>query len=62
VIELPEIDFASPDDTPDWTVTVSEHCGFPRWDEPTDRAFDEATWANEGPLAEAMAGLGIQQA
>ncbi len=62
VVDLPAVDVANPEASPDWTVTVSEHCGFPRWDGPTDRAFEEATWAYTGPLAEAMAGLGIEPA
>ena len=62
VVELPEFDSGSPDDTPDWIVRVSEHWGFPRWDGPTEDAFEEARWAYEGPLADAMAGLEIEPA
>ena len=62
VVELPEFDVGRPDDTLDWTVTVSEHCGFPRWDDSTEDAFEEASWAYAGPLIEAMAGLGIDRA
>ena len=61
-MELSQVEFAEPESMLDWIVRVSEHCGFPRWDGPTEAAFEEATWAYEGPLAEAMAGLGIQQA
>jgi len=60
VVELPEFGFVHPGDAPDWTVKVSEHCGFPRWDESTKDAFEAASWAYEGSLAEAMAGLGIE--
>jgi hypothetical protein len=33
---------------------VSDHCGFPRWDGPTEEAFDRATWQFEGPLTVAL--------
>ena len=59
VVELPEFEFGAAEPSPDWTVRVSEHCGFPRWDEPTDRSFEEASWAYEGSLGEAMVELGI---
>ena len=59
MVELSEVDVMHPGDAPDWTVRVSEHGGFPRWDGPTDRAFEAASWAYDGPLAEAMAALGI---
>jgi len=42
----------------DWQVKVSEHCGFPRWDGPTEAAFERANWQFEGTLVEAVeAGL-----
>ena len=62
VVELPEFGFVHPGDAPDWTVKVSEHCGFPRWDESTKDAFEKASWAYEGPLGEARAVLGIDHA
>ena len=52
VVALPD---RSPiDDTGEWTIKVSEHNGFPRWDGPTDEAFDRATWQFEGPLTTAL--------
>ena len=42
------------DDPEDWTVRVSTHCGFPRWDGPTEDAFERATWAYEGSLSGAI--------
>ena len=40
-------------DLEDWTVRVSAHCEFPRWDGATALAFDQATWQFRGPLPEA---------
>ncbi len=60
VVELPEADFVNPQETGDWHVKVSDHCGFPRWDGPTDRAFESANWQYEGPLGEATEALGIE--
>lgn len=43
-------------DPPEWTVNVSEHGGFPRWDdqdEDTD-AFDVADWQFDGTLDAAL--------
>ena len=37
-----------------WTVKVSAHSGFPRWDGPTEEAFERAAWQYEGPLTEAI--------
>lgn len=53
LVELPA---RSPFDEPEgWTVKVSQHCGFPRWDEEgAEQAFDLANWTFEGRLAEAM--------
>ena len=42
------------DDPEDWTVRVSTHCGFPRWDGPTEEAFDRASWQYEGSLSGAV--------
>jgi hypothetical protein len=51
LIELPS---ARPlEDPSDWQIKISEHCGFPRWDGPTEDAFDVADWQFEGTLAEA---------
>lgn len=57
VIELPT---RSPFDEPaEWRTKVSEHCGFPRWDEDgAERAFEVAKWQFEGTLEEAMERLG----
>jgi hypothetical protein len=49
-IDVPEGPSA---DLVEWTVRVSTHCGFPRWDGPTAAAFDQATWQFEGSLPEA---------
>jgi hypothetical protein len=49
-IEVPEGPSA---ELADWTVRVSAHCGFPRWDGPIAAAFDQATWRFRGPLPEA---------
>jgi hypothetical protein len=52
VVELPSRnDF---DDPGEWSVKVSDHCGFPRWDGPTEEAFDRATWQFNGPLTVAL--------
>lgn len=52
VIEMPTTD---PLEAPvEWTVQVSTHCGFPRWDGPTGEAFDRASWQFEGPLSAAV--------
>ncbi|SFQ12165.1 hypothetical protein SAMN05216277_12118 [Halolamina pelagica] len=32
------------------TATVSGHSAFPRWDGPTDEAFERASWQFHGPL------------
>jgi hypothetical protein len=58
---LYEIDLPKPQPflkTQDWQIRVSEHCGFPRWEGPTEEAFDRAAWQFEGTLDEAVeAGL-----
>jgi hypothetical protein len=52
VVELPS---QKPLDEPaEWTVKVSDHTGFPRWDGPTEDAFDRATWQFEGPVTDAL--------
>jgi hypothetical protein len=57
IVELP---VRSPFDEPaEWRIKVSEHCGFPRWDEEgAEQAFEVADWKFEGTLAEAMEKLG----
>ncbi len=59
VVELPEYDFITPAETGDWHVKVSEHCGFPRWDDETNHAFERAEWQYEGALGGAMEALGL---
>ena len=55
VVELPT---ETPFDEPaDWTVTVSGHSAFPRWDGPTDDAFERASWQFHGSLENALAEL-----
>ena len=55
VVELPS---QNPfDDPTEWTVKVSNHSGFPRWDGPTDEAFERATWQFHGPLTDALKDL-----
>jgi len=38
----------------EWSIKVSEPCAFPRWDGPTEEAFDQATWQFEGSLTVAL--------
>jgi hypothetical protein len=40
-------------DLEDWTVRVSGHCTFPRWDGQTALAFERTTWQFRGPLPDA---------
>jgi hypothetical protein len=52
VVELPA---RSPVEDPGmWTVKVSTHSGFPRWDGPTEEAFERAAWEYEGSLSGAI--------
>mgnify|MGYP000043471284 CR=1 FL=1 len=52
VVELPT---RSPFDEPaEWAVKVSGHSAFPRWDGPTDEAFERASWQFSGPLEQAL--------
>jgi hypothetical protein len=52
VVELPtRVTIDSPNG---WTVKVSAHNGFPRWDGPTEEAFERASWQYEGPLSRAL--------
>ncbi len=55
VVELPTEN--SVDEPAEWTVKVSEHTGFPRWDGPTDEAFERASWQFHGTLENALAAL-----
>ena len=52
VVELPSR--RPVDDPGEWIVSVSTHCGFPRWDGPTEEAFQRATWQYEGSLSGAI--------
>ena len=55
VVELPT---ENPFDEPvEWTVKVSGHSAFPRWDGPTDDAFERASWQFHGSLENALAEL-----
>ena len=55
VVELPSED---PFDEPgEWTVKVSGHSAFPRWDGTTDEAFEQASWQFHGPLDDALTEL-----
>lgn len=58
VVELPA---RSPFDEPsEWNLKVSEHCGFPRWDEDgAEQAFEVADWQFEGTLEQAIAKVGM---
>jgi hypothetical protein len=52
VVELPT---ENPFDEPtEWTVKVSGRSAFPRWDGPTDEAFERANWQFRGPLEDAL--------
>jgi hypothetical protein len=53
VVELPARNAF--DEPAEWTVKVSEHSGFPRWDGPTDEAFERASWQYDGSLEDAVA-------
>ena len=52
IVELPT---RSPFDEPaEWTIKVSGHSAFPRWDGPTDEAFERASWQFHGTLEHAL--------
>ena len=52
IVELPT---TNPFDEPsEWTVKVSGQSAFPRWDGPTDEAFERASWQFHGPLDNAL--------
>ncbi|OIB57314.1 hypothetical protein [Natrialba sp. SSL1] len=58
VVELPT---QNPFDEPaEWTVKVSAHNGFPRWDGPTEEAFERATWQFRGSLKNAFGELAVE--
>jgi len=58
IVELPT---QAPFDEPaEWTVKVSDHAGFPRWDGPTDEAFEQASWQFHGPLEAALEELYVK--
>ena len=52
VVELPTTNAF--DEPAEWTVKVSGHSAFPRWDGPTDEAFERATWQFDGALTVAL--------
>ena len=52
IVELPTTNAF--DEPAEWTVKVSGHSAFPRWDGPTDEAFEQATWQFEGALTVAL--------
>ena len=52
VVELPT---RNPFDEPaEWTVKVSGHSAFPRWDGSTGEALKRASWQFHGPLEHAL--------
>jgi hypothetical protein len=60
VVELPT---KTPFDEPaEWTVRVSGHSTFPRWDGPTDEAFKRASWQFQGALKDARSELVAESA
>jgi hypothetical protein len=55
VVELPT---ENPLNEPaEWTVKVSGHSAFPRWNGPTDEVFERASWQFHGSLENALAEL-----
>jgi len=52
VVELPTRNQF--DEPAEWTVKVSGHSAFPRWDGPTDEAFERASWQFHGLLEHAL--------
>jgi hypothetical protein len=52
IVELPT---RNPFEEPaEWTVKVSGHSAFPRWDGPIEEAFERASWQFHGPLEHAL--------
>ena len=60
VVEIPTREAF--DEPTEWTVKVSEHAGFPRWDGPTDEAFERASWQFQGPLDDALSEFATESA
>lgn len=52
ILELPSR--GAFDEPGDWIIKVSQHYGFPRWDGPTEEAFERATWQYIGRLSIAI--------
>ena len=53
-----ELPTENPFDEPtEWTVKVSGDSAFPRWDGPTDEAFERTSWQFHGSLKDALAEL-----
>jgi hypothetical protein len=51
------IDAAQPADLPEpteWTVKVTSHSAFLRWDGPTDEAFERSDWQFHGQMEHAL--------
>jgi hypothetical protein len=47
------------DGSAEWRIKVSEHCGFPKWDEDgISQAFENADWQIQGTLQEALVEVG----
>ncbi|MGQ3329030.1 hypothetical protein [Halorubrum sp. FL23] len=56
IVQLPTRDpFEEPDD---WNIKISEHRGFPRWEDDTEQAFEVAEWQFEGTLERAIERFG----
>ena len=55
VVELPTTNAF--DEPAEWTVKVSGHSAFPRWDGPTDETFERANWQFRGSLKDALTEL-----
>lgn len=56
VVQLPTRGpFEEPDD---WNIKISEHRGFPRWEDDTEQAFEVAEWQFEGTLERAIERFG----
>ena len=45
------------DESAKWTVKVSGHSTFPRWDAPIDEAFEQASWQFHGSLETTLTAL-----
>jgi hypothetical protein len=60
VVELPTRNAF--DEPTEWTVKVSGHSAFPRWDGPTGEAFKWASWQYDGSLEDAVAEFATEPA